>query len=373
MPGNNKPKLLVIEGDGIGHEVIPQAVRVVEWFAAHRKIAFDVTKGELGVGSYAKHGKTMLPDATLEKCFKSDAILFGAIGGDGYEDIPIEVRRETGLLALRRKLGLFANLRPIVAYDELLDASTLKPEVVRGVDMIIVRELSSDIYFGEPRGIEDLGNGVRRGYNTMTYTTPEIHRVLRISFELARSRRGRLCSIEKSNVLETSKLWREEARKIAKQEFPDVEFKELIVDAASMELIRNPKQFDIVVTGNMFGDILSDAAAMLTGSLGMLPSASLSEPDAGGRRNAFYEPVHGAAPDIAGRNIANPLAAILSFAMALRHTFEAPGEADLLERAVRATVARGVRTADIKGSETRAVSTREMGDAILESLDRLNG
>jgi 3-isopropylmalate dehydrogenase len=368
----NKPKLLIIPGDGIGHEVIPQATRIVEWFAANRKIAFDISEGELGVGSYNKHGKTMLPDATLEKCFKSDAILFGAIGGDGYEDIPIDIRRETGLLALRRKLGLFANLRPIVAYDELLDASTLKPEVVRGVDMIIVRELSSDIYFGEPRGIEDLGNGIRRGYNTMSYTTPEIHRVLRISFELARGRRNRLCSIEKSNVLETSKLWREEARKIAKQEFPDVEFKELIVDAASMELIRNPKQFDIIVTGNMFGDILSDAAAMLTGSLGMLPSASLSEPDATGRRNAFFEPVHGAAPDIAGRNIANPLATILSFALALRHTFEAPAEADLLERAVKATVARGVRTADIKGSETRAVSTREMGDAVLDSLNRLN-
>ncbi|MPY76035.1 MAG: 3-isopropylmalate dehydrogenase [Alphaproteobacteria bacterium] len=368
----NKPKLLIIPGDGIGHEVIPQATRVVNWFADNRKIAFDISEGELGVGSYNKHGKTMLPDATLEKSFKSDAILFGAIGGDGYEDIPIDVRRETGLLALRRKLGLFANLRPVVAYDELLDASTLKPEVIKGVDMIIVRELSSGIYFGEPRGIEDLGNGVRRGYNTMSYTTPEIHRVLRISFELARARRNRLCSIEKSNVLETSKLWREEARKIAREEYPDVEFKELIVDAGSMELIRNPKQFDIIVTGNMFGDILSDAAAMLTGSLGMLPSASLSEPDKNGRRNAFYEPVHGAAPDIAGRNIANPLAAILSFAMALRHTFETPDEADLLERAVRDTVARGVRTADIKGTATRAVSTRQMGDAVIESLDRLN-
>ncbi len=319
MP-TNKPKLLIIPGDGIGHEVIPQAIRVVDWFQNNRKLAFDITEGELGVGSYKKHGRTMLPDKTLEDSFKSDAILFGAIGGDGYEDIPIDIRRETGLLALRKKLGLFANLRPVVAYDELLDASTLKPEVVRGVDMIIVRELSSGIYFGEPRGIEDLGNGVQRGFNTMTYTTPEIHRVLRLSFALARSRRNRLCSIEKSNVLEVSKLWRQEARKIAKQEFPDVEFKELIVDAGSMELIRNPKQFDVIVTGNMFGDILSDAAAMLTGSLGMLPSASLSEPDAAGRRNAFYEPVHGAAPDIAGRNIANPLATILSFALALRHT-----------------------------------------------------
>ncbi len=372
MP-TNKPKLLIIPGDGIGHEVIPQAIRIVDWFQNNRKLAFDITEGELGVGSYNKNGRTMLPDATLEASFKSDAILFGAIGGDGYEDIPIDIRRETGLLALRRKLGLFANLRPVVAYDELLDASTLKPEVVRGVDMVIVRELSSGIYFGEPRGIEDLGNGVRRGFNTMAYTTPEIGRVVRLSFALAKSRRNRLCSIEKSNVLETSKLWREEARRIAKEEFPEVEFKELIVDAGSMELIRNPKQFDVIVTGNMFGDILSDAAAMLTGSLGMLPSASLSEPDAAGRRNAFYEPVHGAAPDIAGRSIANPLATILSFALALRHTFDAPADADLLERAVKDTVARGIRTADIKGAETRAVSTVQMGDAVLESLSRLNG
>jgi 3-isopropylmalate dehydrogenase len=371
MP-TNKPKLLIIPGDGIGHEVIPEAIRVVDWFQNNRRLAFDITESELGVGSYHRHG-TMLPDKTLEASFKSDAILFGAIGGDGYEDIPIEIRRKTGLLALRKKLGLFANLRPVVAYDELLDASTLKPEVVKGVDMIIVRELSSGIYFGAPRGIEDLGGGVRRGFNTMSYTTPEIHRVVRLSFELAKGRRNRLCSIEKSNVLETSKLWREEARKIAKSEFPDVEFKELIVDAGSMELIRNPRQFDVIVTGNMFGDILSDAAAMLSGSLGMLPSASLSEPDAAGRRNALYEPVHGAAPDIAGRGIANPLAAILSFALALRHTFDAAGDADLLERAVKDTVARGVRTADIKGSETRAVSTKDMGDAVIGALERLNG
>ena len=368
---DNKRRLLIVPGDGIGHEVIPQATRVVQWFEDNRKVAFDIVEGELGVGSYHRHG-TLLPDDTLDKSLKSDAILFGAVGGDGYEEIPLPVRQQSSLLALRRKLGLFANIRPAVAYDELLDASSLKEDVVRGVDLIIVRELSSGIYFGEPRGIEDLGGGVRRGFNTMAYTTPEIQRVARLSFELARGRRNALCSIEKSNVLETSKLWREEVRKIAKDEYPDVEFRELIVDAGAMELIRNPRQFDVIVTSNMFGDILSDAAAMLTGSLGMLPSASLSEPDETGRRNAFYEPVHGAAPDIAGDGVANPLAAILSFAMALRHTFDETEEADLLERAVQDAVSRGVRTADIKGSATRAVSTEQMGDAVLESLNRLS-
>jgi len=370
MQADNKPKLLIIEGDGIGPEVIREARRIVAWFADNRRLAFDISESRLGVGAYHDLG-TMLPDETVRAAQTADAVLFGAIGGDGYEQIPIEVRRDSGLLALRRKLGLFANLRPAVALDELLDASTLKPEVVRGVDLLIVRELSSGIYFGEPRGIEGLGGGERRGFNTMSYTSSEIRRVGRLSFELTRGRRNRLCSIEKSNVLETSKLWREEMRALHKNEFPDVEFNELIVDAASMQLIRNPKQFDVIVTGNLFGDILSDAAAMLTGSLGMLPSASLSEPDAGGRRNAFYEPVHGAAPDIAGRDIANPLATFLSFAMALRHSFDAADDADLLERAVKETVAKGIRTADIKGSATRAVSTTGMGSAVLDTLNRL--
>ena len=371
MP-DNKPTLLVIPGDGIGPEVIREAVRVVEWFEHNRKIAFDIKDGTLGVATYRETG-AMLPDETVSGAASADAVLFGAIGGDGYEDIPMEIRRKHGLLALRKKLGLFANIRPAVAFDELLDASSLKPEIVRGVDLIIVRELSSGIYFGEPRGIEDLGDGVQRGFNTMLYTTPEIERVARLSFELARSRRNHLCSIEKSNVLETSKLWRATVRELHAAEFADVELTEFIVDAASMQLIRDPRQFDVIVTSNLFGDILSDAAAMLTGSLGMLPSASLSEPDAGGRRNAFYEPVHGAAPDIAGRDIANPLAAILSFAMALRHSFDAAGDADLLEGAVKDAVAGGVRTADIKGDVTRAVSTTEMGDAVLAALDRRAG
>ena len=369
MP-DNKPTLLVIPGDGIGPEVIRQANRVIEWFETHRKRAFDVKEGHLGVAAYERFG-VMMPDETLAQAQSADAILFGAVGGDGYDDIPIDVRRDQGLLALRKRLDLFANIRPAVALDALLDASSLKPEVVRGVNLIIVRELSSGIYFGEPRGIEDLGGGVRRGFNTMQYTTPEIHRVARLSFELAKARRNNLCSIEKSNVLETSKLWRAEVRKIHEAEYPDVDLTELIVDAAAMQIIRNPGQFDVIVTGNMFGDILSDAAAMLTGSLGMLPSASLSEPDAGGRRNALYEPVHGAAPDIAGEDKANPLAAILSFAMALRHSFDAAEDADLLESAVSDAVASGVRTADIKGDATEAVSTTQMGDAVLESLNRL--
>jgi 3-isopropylmalate dehydrogenase len=370
VKADNKPKLLIIEGDGIGPEVIREARRVVAWFADNRKLAFDISESRLGVAAYHELG-TMLPDETVSGAEAADAVLFGAIGGDGYEDIPMEVRRDSGLLALRRKLGLFANLRPAIALDALLDASSLKPEVVRGVDLLIVRELSSGIYFGEPRGIEDLGGGERRGFNTMTYTSGEIRRVGRLSFELARGRRNQLCSIEKSNVLETSKLWREEMRELHKAEFPDVEFNELIVDAASMQIIRDPRQFDVIVTSNLFGDILSDAAAMLTGSLGMLPSASLSEADAGGRRNAFYEPVHGAAPDIAGQDMANPLATFLSFAMALRHSFDAADDADLLERAVKETVAKGVRTADIKGEATQAVSTTDMGSAVLDSLNRL--
>ncbi|MCG8544766.1 MAG: 3-isopropylmalate dehydrogenase, partial [Alphaproteobacteria bacterium] len=297
MP-DNKPTLLVIPGDGIGPEVIRQAVRVVEWFEENRQIAFDIRDGALGVATYRRTG-AMLPDETVSGAQAADAVLFGAIGGDGYEDIPIEVRRESGLLALRKKLGLFANIRPAVAFDELLDASSLKPEVVRGVDLIIVRELSSGIYFGEPRGIEDLGNGVQRGFNTMQYTTPEIQRVARLSFELARGRRNHLCSIEKSNVLETSKLWRADVRKLHTAEFADVELTELIVDAAAMQLIRYPRQFDVIVTGNMFGDILTDEASVLAGSMGMLPSASLGRRRRNGTGIGMYEPIHGTAPDIA--------------------------------------------------------------------------
>jgi 3-isopropylmalate dehydrogenase len=301
-------------------------------------------------------------------------VLFGAVGGPAYDALPFELKPERGLLRLRKELGLFANLRPAMVFGPMVDASSLKPELVDGLDLMLVRELTGGIYFGEPRGIETLPDGSRRGINTQVYTTEEIHRVAAVAFELARKRRGQVCSVEKANVMESGVLWREEVQRLHDESYADVELTHMYADNCAMQLVRQPKQFDVIVTDNLFGDLLSDCAAMLTGSLGMLPSASLGAPDpVTGRRHALYEPVHGTAPDIAGQDAANPIAEMLSFAMLLRYSFDLEEDARLVEAAVEAVLAAGLRTADIAGAGVTPVSTTAMGDAVLAELDRRAG
>lgn len=350
-------KIAVMPGDGIGPEVVAQAVKVLRVVAPQAETE-EAAIGEAGIQA---HG-VPLPEPTLELARKADAILFGSVGVADEADIPRERRPGTGLLQLREALSLYANFRPAYMFPELIGASTLRPEVVDGLDLVIVRELNGDVYFGQPRGFATNEAGERVGFNTMRYSESEVERVARAAFEAARRRRGKLCSVDKANVLEASQLWREVVTRVAR-EYKDVELSHLFVDAASMMLMRRPKQFDVIVTGNIFGDILSDAAAMLTGSIGMLPSASL-----GYNRKGLYEPVHGSAPDIAGKDIANPLAAILSLAMMLRESFEMEDAASRVEKAVRAVLAAGYRTADIQQEGTQRVGTREMGDAVVEAL-----
>ena len=363
-------KLLILPGDGIGVEVMAQVRRIIDWMSKKRKIEFDVSEGLLGGAAYDVHG-TPFPAETLAAAMAADAVLLGAVGGPKWDDLPFDKKPERGLLGIRKEMGLFANLRPATVLDALADASTLKPDVVAGLDIMILRELTGGLYFGEPRGIETLADGSRRGFNTLVYTTAEIVRIGRVAFELARKRNKKLCSVDKANVLECTVLWREEMIKLQKDEFPDVELTHMYVDNAAMQLVRNPKQFDVMVTENMFGDILSDCAAMLTGSLGMLPSASLGAADAQGRRKALYEPVHGSAPDIAGKDLANPLATILSFSMCLRYSFDMAAEAEMIENAVKAVLKGGLRTADIMQPGKAKVSTTVMGEAVVRELDKL--
>jgi len=353
-------KIAVLPGDGIGKEVTAQAVRVLKALVGKEA---EFTEGMIG-GAALKAAGVPLPPETLALAKNSDAILFGAVGGPGDESGPRHLRPGLGLLTLRRELKLYANYRPAFLFPELIGASSLKPELVEGLDLVILRELNGDIYYGEPRGISVGADGRRHGVNTMRYSEPEIERIAHAGFKAARKRRRKLCSVDKANVLETMQLWRETVAAVGKQ-YPDVELRHLFVDAASMELLRAPKQFDVIVSPNMFGDILSDAAAMLTGSIGMLPSASVGDGNKG-----LYEPVHGSAPDIEGRNIANPLAAILSAAMLLRYSFNREDEAAKIERAVRAVLAEGYRTADILQPGTNKVGTVEMGDAVVAALRR---
>lgn len=362
--------ILIIPGDGIGKEVTKEAERILEWFITHRGFKASFSYARLGGEAYDATG-TPFPQETLEAAKKSDAILLGAVGGPKWESLDYSLRPERGLLGIRKELGLFANLRPAVVFAELADASTLKKEVVADLDIMIVRELTGDLYFGQPRGVETLKDGTRKGVNTMVYTTPEIRRIARVACDLAMKRSGRLCSVDKANVLECTELWREEVQYIRDQEYPSVHLSHMYVDNAAMQLVRYPKQFDVMVTGNMFGDILSDCASMLTGSLGMLPSASLGEKQANGKQYALYEPVHGSAPDIAGKNIANPIATILSVAMMLRYSFDLKAEADLLETAIKKVLSAGIRTSDIMQEGMTKVSTSEMGNAILAALNAL--
>jgi 3-isopropylmalate dehydrogenase len=358
--------VLVLPGDGIGPEIMREVMRVMEFFDKKRIASFEVTEGLVGGCAHDADG-VPLSDATLAKAQAADAVLFGSVGGPKWEKLPFEQQPERGLLRLRKELDLFANLRPAQVFEALADASSLKRDLVAGLDLLIVRELTGGIYFGDPRGIETLPDGSRRGINTEVYTEAEIERVVRTAFELAQKRAKKLCEVDKANVMESGVLWREVANRV-KPDYPDVELSFMYADNCAMQLVRAPKQFDVIVTSNLFGDLLSDCAAMLTGSLGMLPSASLGAPDATGRRKSLYEPVHGSAPDIAGQGVANPLACILSFAMMLRYSFDLGDEADLVENAVRQTLGSGIRTGDIaRAGETR-VSTRSMGDAVLDQL-----
>jgi 3-isopropylmalate dehydrogenase len=363
-------KLLVLPGDGIGPEVMREVLRVVDWMDRRRAVSFDIEEGLVGGCAIDAYG-VPLADETMQKALAADAVLMGAVGGPKWDTLPFAERPERGILRLRKEMDLFANLRPAICFEALVDASSLKPELVSGLDMMIVRELTGGIYFGEPRGIETLADGQRRGYNTETYTTSEIQRVVRVACELAQKRQRRVTSVEKANVMEAGVLWREEAQKLRDAEFPDIEMTHMYADNCAMQIVRQPKQFDVIVTGNLFGDILSDAAAMLTGSLGMLPSASLGPADATGRRLALYEPVHGSAPDIAGHDVANPIAALLSYAMALRYSFDLTEDADLIEQAVANVLAGGLRTADIMQPGKARVSTTVMGESLLRELDKL--
>ena len=338
---------------------------------ASASLAFCIVSSVMGVPRASIDARgTPINDETLQKAKDADAILFGSVGGPKWDKLGFQLRPELAILRLRKELDLFANLRPATVLDPLVDASTLKREVVRGLDLMIVRESTGGIYFGEPRGIETLPNGERRGFDTESYTTSEIERVARVAFELARKRKNHVTSVEKANVMQSGLFWRQTVTALHEQDYGDVQLDHMYADNCAMQLVRNPKQFDVIVTNNLFGDLLSDCAAMLTGSLGMLPSASLGAPDASGRRKALYEPVHGSAPDIAGKDMANPLACILSFAMMLRYSFDMAEEADLVENAVRRALASGVRTSDIVQPNTGRVSTRVMGDTVLRELEK---
>ena len=364
-------KLLFLPGDGIGPEVMAEVRGVIDWMAAKRTVSFDVAEGLVGGCAYDAHG-TALSDETLADALSVDAVLLGAVGGPKWDNVPRDVRPEAGLLRLRKELDLFANLRPATVMPALAEASTLRTDLVSGLDIMIIRELTGGVYFGQPRGIETLPDGTKRAVDTQVYTSPEIERVARVGFELAQKRDKRLHSVEKANVMETGVLWREVVSGIA-GEYPDVELHHMYADNCAMQLVRQPKQFDVIVTDNLFGDILSDCAAMLTGSLGMLPSASLGAPDESGRRKAMYEPVHGSAPDIAGLGLANPLATMLSFAMMLRYSFVMAEDADMLEQAARNVLDGGLRTADIMQPGKTKVSTTVMGAAIIKELEKLSG
>ncbi len=363
-------KILLLPGDGIGPEVMDEARRVIDWFARSGAVGFETEEAPVGGASYDAHGAPIV-ESTMDLALAADAVLFGAVGGPKWDDLDFSAKPERGLLRLRKDMDLFANLRPAAVFDPLVEASTLKPEVVRGLDVMIVRELTGGIYFGEPRGVEALPGGGRRGVNTEVYTTAEVERVGRVAFELARKRRGLVHSVEKANVMESGQMWREDMQALRDREYADVELRHMYADNAAMQLVRAPAQFDVMVSGNLFADILSDCAAMLTGSLGMLPSASLGAADATGRRRALYEPVHGSAPDIAGEGKANPIAMLTSFAMMLRYSFDLEEEAGLVEKAVSRVLADGLRTADIMQPGMTPVSTKAMGEAVIGALESL--
>ena len=363
-------KLLLLPGDGIGPEVMEEVKRIIALFNKRGPHRFETEDGLVGGACYDATGVS-ITDATMEKAKAADAVIFGAVGGPKWDKVPYDVRPEAGLLRLRKDLALYANLRPAICYPALADSSSLKRELVDGLDIVVVRELTGGVYFGEPKTITDLGNGQKRAVDTQVYDTYEIERISRVAFELARQRRNKVTSMEKRNVMKSGVLWNEVVTQTHEREFKDVALDHQLADSGAMQLVRNPKQFDVIVTDNLFGDVLSDVAAMLTGSLGMLPSASLGDVDPKTKtRKALYEPVHGSAPDIAGKGLANPIAMIASFGMALRYSFNLGDDADRIDAAIAATLDRGLRTADIAAPGTKPVSTREMGDAIIAGIEK---
>jgi 3-isopropylmalate dehydrogenase len=362
--------LLILPGDGIGPEVMREVRRIIDWMGRRRMVSFDITDDLVGGASIDARG-TPISDETMEKAKQADAILFGSVGGPKWDRLGFQLRPELAILRLRKELDLFANLRPATVLEPLVDASTLKPDVVRGLDLMIVRESTGGIYFGEPRGVETLPNGEKRGFDTESYTTSEIERVARVGFELARKRRNLVTSVEKANVMQSGLFWRQTVTDLHEREYADVRLDHMYADNCAMQLVRNPRQFDVIVTSNIFGDLLSDLASMLTGSLGMLPSATLGPADGSAQRRALYEPIHGSAPDIAGKGIANPMAQIFSFTMLLRYSFGMDGDAALIERACTNVLASGLRTADIMAPGTAKVGTSVMGESVLRELDKL--
>src|ERR1700758_3376712 len=365
-------KLLLLPGDGIGPEVMAEVKRLIDWLNRQGISRFEIERGLVGGSAYDAHGKA-ISEEDMARAQAADAVIFGAVGGPKWDKVPYDVRPEAGLLRLRKDLGLFANLRPAVCYPALAEASSLKRDIVEGLDIMIVRELTGGVYFGEPKTITDLGNGQKRAIDTQVYDTYEIERIARVAFDLARKRRNKVTSMEKRNVMKSGVLWNEVVTQVHGREYKDVQLDHQLADSGGMNLVKWPKQFDVIVTDNLFGDMLSDIAAMLTGSLGMLPSASLGEVDATTKkRKALYEPVHGSAPDIAGKGLANPIAMIASFGMALRYSFDMGQLADKLDAAIAAVLASGLRTADIKSEGSKAASTTQMGEAILAEMQKLH-
>ena len=362
-----KRKILLLPGDGIGPEVMSEAKKIIEWFNNNKSLDFELDEDLVGGSSYDKHG-TAITDEVFYKALESKAVILGAVGGPKWDNLDFSKKPERALLKLRKELKLFANLRPAICFKQLVNASSLKPEIVSGLDIMIVRELTGGIYFGEPRGIKLIDNGERKGINTHVYTSSEIARVARVAFDLAKKRSNKVTSCEKSNVMEAGQLWKEEVQVVHDKEYSEVDLNHMLADNCAMQLLKNPKQFDVIVTDNLFGDMLSDEAAMLTGSLGLLPSASLGAKDKNGNMRSMYEPVHGSAPDIAGKSIANPIATILSFAMALRYSLDLEKEADQLEKAVQDVLDEGLRTKDIVSKGMKEVSTSDMGAAIISKL-----
>jgi len=361
--------LLMLPGDGIGPEVVNEVERVIDWFNKNTDSKFEIEKDLVGGSAYDAHGAA-ISDAAMDLAHKSDAIIFGAVGGPKWDNVPFEVRPEAGLLRLRKDLDLFANLRPAICYKALADASSLKRELVEGLDILILRELTGGVYFGEPKEITDLPDGQQKAVDTQIYTTSEVQRIARVAFELAKTRKGKVTSTEKRNVMISGVFWNKVVSEVHKNEYPDMELEHILADACAMQLVRKPKQFDLIVADNLFGDILSDEAAMLTGSMGMLPSASLGAVnETTGKRNAMYEPVHGSAPDIAGQGIANPIAEIASFAMALRYSFNLTEEAKLIEDSISAALDTGIRTPDIMQDGMKQVGTQQITDVIISEMN----
>ena len=368
MAISNNRKLLLLPGDGIGPEVVREVKKIIEWLNKNKSLDFKIEEELIGGASIDAH-KIPITDEVFYKSLECDAVILGACGGPKWDKLEFSKKPERALLKLRKELKLFANLRPAICFEQLVDSSTLKPEIVSGLDIMIVRELTGGIYFGEPRGIEPIKNNERKGINTHTYTTTEIKRIAKVAFDLAKKRKNKVTSCEKSNVMEAGVLWREEVQDLKDKEYKNVELEHMLADNCAMQLLRNPKQFDVILADNLFGDMLSDEAAMLTGSLGLLPSASLGSKDKNGQLRSLYEPVHGSAPDIAGKNVANPIATILSLSMALRYSLDLDKEADLLDQAVQKVLNDGLRTKDIVSKGKKEVTTSQMGDAIISKLN----